>query len=304
MNKWLWSGFVGAVVLGLAAFSINSLQLGNPPANKPYEQQWKLAAGTMKQLYIQSDYEIAVQFAQSTDGDDHVIIEGAVTPGIGQQLKSTILQTDTLALHLDRQQHSWQLVKPRVQPHVQYITIQLADLHSLQLADFRLGSAQTNLNHIQAAHIRVQSGSGRIKAQQLQGNVQLITSNGDISVATWAGTKLDMQTGSGQIQIGKASGTIHTATGSGELHIQQLRGNADINSHSGDVQLALAGSHNVNVQVETAAVNIVTEPTFAGSYKADSQFGHVLMPKQSLTGPYQIHTYSESGSIAIRQTEL
>ncbi len=302
MKKWIWIGLFGTVVLGLAAFTKDTLQLGNPPQNQAYEQDWKLSAGTMKQLDIQSDYEIAVQFMPSTDGQDHVTIKGAVIPGIRQQLGQTNVQGGALQLNLGRQQQRWQLVKPRVQPHVQYITVQLAHPDSLKLANFRLSSAQTNLNHVQADQIRVQSGSGRIKAQRLQGNTDMTTSSGDISIQAWNGARLSIYTGSGQLQLGQATGNVHTSTGSGALQIDQLRGIAAITSHSGNVQLALTGSHNIDVSVRSADVHITADSTFAGTYKAHSATGQTELPDASTAGSAHIDAYSDSGHITIKQS--
>lgn len=302
LKKWIWIGLMGAGLLGLAAFAKDTLQLGDPPQNQAYAQDWKLAAGTMKQLDIQSDYEIAVDFVPSTDGQDHVTIKGAVIPDVSKQLQQTELQEGALQLHLGTQQRSWQLVKPRVQHHVQYITVQLARPDSLQLASFRLKSAQTNLNHVQAGQIRVQAGSGRIKAQQLLGDTELTTSDGDISIQDWNGSKLTVQSGSGQLQIGKAIGNVHTATGSGELEIDQLAGDTGIESHSGNVKLALTGSHNINVKVRSADVEIATNASFAGSYKARSVTGQTEIPHTTVTGSSHIDAYSESGNIAIKRS--
>ncbi len=301
MKKWIWWVMIGAGVLGLATFAVNTLQLGDPPQNETYTQDWALPAGTMKQLKIQSDYEIVVQFTPSPDGKDHVALKGAIQSGIRQQLEQTALQDDTLQLPLHTQRRSWQIVQPGVRPHVQYITVQLANPNSLKLADFHLVSAQTNLNHIQAEQIHVESSSGRIKAKQLEGDVKLTTSQGNIIVNAWKGHNLDVKTGSGQLQIDKATGHVHSFTGSGPLQISQLGGDADIVSHSGDVELTLQGSHNLKVTTRSANIRVATTSTFAGNYDARSQSGKVQVPERENIGSHTIHAYSETGEIQIEQ---
>ncbi|MFD1888034.1 DUF4097 family beta strand repeat-containing protein [Paenibacillus wenxiniae] len=303
MNRWIGIGLLAAGVLGLAAFTKDTLQLGNPPQNQTYEHHWELPAGAMKQLDIQSDYEIAVQFVPSPDGQDHVTLKGAVISSIRQQLARSHLQGDALQLNLGRQQQRWQLVKPRVQPHVQYITVQLAQPDSLQLANFRLSSAQTNLNHVQAKQIRVQSGSGRIKAQQLDGNTELTTSSGDISIHTWNGSKLNLHSGSGQLQIGTANGHVYTSTGSGALQIDQLGGDANIASHSGNVKLMLTGSHDIDVHVRSANIHIDADSTFAGTYQAYVANEQTERSQTSAAGSAHIDAYSDSGQVTIKYDE-
>lgn len=307
----IWIYILTPVLLLIIAgiWVVNALQLGGPPANQQYTRQWQANSGAIKHLTIQSGYEIAVQFTDSPDQQDHIVLEGEVTAAIRDTLQQTNVQNGSLQIEMNMQRKPWQLTTPKLSPHVQHITVQLANPDSLDSADFHLISAQTNLNHIQAKQITVQSVSGRIKAEQLNGNATLKTSSGDMIIQEWKGSTLQVQSGSGDIKLGSVQGHVTSTAGSGKLDMQQLNGSARLQSESGDIMIHQTNlsddsnkqptSHPLEITTDSGDIQLVEPPAASHGYDAQSESGTVTVPQPNVSNNSSIQLRSTSGNITI-----
>ncbi|WP_411346411.1 DUF4097 family beta strand repeat-containing protein [Paenibacillus sp. WLX1005] len=308
-NRWIYILVPVLLIILVGIWGVNALQLNGPPTNEVYTRQWQAKSGEFKHLRVQSGYEIAVQFTDSPDQQDHIMLEGEVTSAIRTNLQQTNLQNGILNIEMQLQRKPWQLRTPKLSPHVQHITVQLANPDSLDSADFHLTSAQTNLNHVQAQQITVQSVSGRIKAEHLNGDVALKTSSGDMILQQWEGSSLNVQSGSGDMKLGSIQGELTSSAGSGKLNVQQLHGSAHLQSESGDIiinQMTLTDQNenpskhkSLQITTDSGDITLAHPPATSTGYDAQSESGTVTVPQHNINPKSEIQLRSTSGNIRI-----
>lgn len=92
--------------------------------------------------------------------------------------------------------------------------------------------------------VELESGSGDIEVEQVAGVADLRTGSGEISLTGMRGTRLTARTGSGDIDIADArAGEVELRTGSGEIALDDVTaGRVEARTGSGDVDLALLGA--------------------------------------------------------------
>ncbi|WP_082096698.1 DUF4097 family beta strand repeat-containing protein [Paenibacillus wulumuqiensis] len=297
-RSWIiWSSLFLMVMVGIVIWLLYMNHIARP--GTAHIQTWSAQHGELKHLRIDSDYEIAVQFEPSTDGKDSVQLHGELSTYVIRQLSQLDIHQNTLQLQLKQPHYPGDLWSGNTPAHVQYITVRLADPRSMESAEFQLASAQTNLTDVTADRIIAHSGSGRIKAQQLNGHAQLYTSSGDILVQQWHGEQLELESSSGSIRVNKASGRVHSFTGSGQLHIGRLDGEGQIEAKSGDVDILLADLHSLQVNAQTGNVLIHNHSSAEGNYDIHSETGQVKLPAASSHGQQYIRVRTTTGNITV-----
>ncbi|WP_458118792.1 DUF4097 family beta strand repeat-containing protein [Paenibacillus sp. Z6-24] len=297
-RSWMiWGGFFISVIAASVIWMIYMNHISRP--DTAHTQIWSTQHGELKHLRIDSDYEIAVQFEPSVEGKDSVQLHGELSPYVIRQLSQLNIQRQTLHLQLKQPHYPRDGWSGNLPAHVQYITVRLADPQSLESAEFYLASAQTNLTDVTADRIVAHSGSGRIKAQQLNGHTELYTSSGDILVQQWHGDQLELESSSGSIRINKASGRVHSFTGSGQLHIGHLDGEGQIEAKSGDVDILLTDIHRLKVNAQTGNVLIHDDSPAKGSYDIHSETGQVKRPASGSHSQLYIRVRTTTGNITV-----
>ncbi|MDO8380697.1 DUF4097 family beta strand repeat-containing protein [Phenylobacterium sp.] len=94
------------------------------------------------------------------------------------------------------------------------------------------GSGDVELEHV--ARAQVQTGSGDIQLGTVEGDCDARGGSADVSVRTIGGDA-EVITGSGDIVIGEIAGALKVKTGSGDISVNRA-GHADLTSTSGDIE--------------------------------------------------------------------
>ncbi len=84
--------------------------------------------------------------------------------------------------------------------------------------------------------LEIQDGSGGIEVQNVKNGISISDGSGDILVSGIDGG-LTISDGSGDIHIKKVSGDIKVSDGSGELTIVDVKGNLEVSDGSGDMAI-------------------------------------------------------------------
>jgi len=293
----IWSVLIIFVIAGITCWLLYMNHMSKPGI--AYTQTWSTEQGKLKHLQIDSDYEIAVEFEPSMDGKDSVQLHGELSPYVIRGLNTLNIQQQTLHLQLEQPRYPGNLWSRIPSAHVQYITVYLADSHSMESAEFRLASSQTNLTDVTADRIVAHTGSGRIKAQQLNGHTQLYTSSGDILVQQWQGNQLKMESSSGNIRVNQAIGQVHSFTGSGQLHINRLNGAGQFESNSGDVDITPVHTGHLDIHARTGNVLVHGHLPTAGKYDIQSEKGMIHLPSSYSTDQPYMKIRTTTGNITI-----
>lgn len=127
----------------------------------------------------------------------------------------------------------------------------------------------------EAAQVRVDAGSGRVKAGDIGGSVDIRTTSGDINVAS-AGDGLRCKTISGDIQAGLIVGGADLKTTSGDIRVDFVRGAVRAGTLSGNIEIA-AFARTDDVEIESISGNIKLKGELAagGIYEVSSHSGNI-----------------------------
>ena len=111
--------------------------------------------------------------------------------------------------------------------------------------------------------------------------------NIDYEITLPAGSHLDLQTGSGDIEIQAAGDGIHAHSGSGSIRAREVRGSLELQTGSGDVELQDAGLGNVQAQSGSGSLRLrnlqgsLDARTGSGDIEVS---GHITGNSRAVTG--------------------
>lgn len=125
-----------------------------------------------------------------------------------------------------------------------------------RLADTRIdsGSGDVSLDVIEGDAL-VQTGSGDLLAEHLLGESRLKSGSGDVVVRR-AESALVVTTGSGDVRVEHAGDEIALKTGSGDAHVLSMGGEAVVTTGSGDLVVAEVASGRVTAKTASGDVRI------------------------------------------------
>lgn len=116
-------------------------------------------------------------------------------------------------------------------------------------------------------------GSGRVEVRGLDGGVTLDTGSGSLTLVDLGG-ELDAHTGSGSIDIDGVTGNVRADTGSGGIDIQNVTGEIDAHTGSGGIQVR--GGMDL-VRLDTGSGGIVYEGTPTGDCRFTTGSGGITL---------------------------
>ncbi len=130
--------------------------------------------------------------------------------------------------------------------------------------------------------VSVETSSGDLSADGLDGNVTLHTASGDVLAHNLSG-RLDLDSASGDVDgsaLRSAAVRAHTASGDVDLHFSSPPDTADADTGSGDVRIAVPhGPETYNVEVDAGSgkddVDLVPDPSSRRLLRADTGSGDI-----------------------------
>ena len=142
-----------------------------------------------------------------------------------------------------------------------------------------------------SGQLTLESESGDIDVGASEREARLHTASGDIQVGSMAG-KLDAATASGDLTLREACGECHLASRSGDVEVQSVgEGRLDIETMSGDVQIGVSPGSRVSVDTEThtgdlrSHIPLASEP---GADESDAASPLVSLKIRTMTGDVSI----------------
>ena len=128
------------------------------------------------------------------------------------------------------------------------------------------GSGDIDVQDV-GAPIKVQSGSGTVRAHGIQGPATLGTGSGDIELEQTGPGDVKAETGSGSLRLHGVSGALKASTGSGDIDAQgQPTTDWRISTGSGSIRLAVGNAHfNLDADTGSGDINVAQPITMQGS---------------------------------------
>ena len=146
------------------------------------------------------------------------------------------------------------------------------------------------------AHLRVETASGRIKAREIGGFVDIRTASGDIEVVT-AKNGVRCKTVSGDIHIEKIIGNGDLKTTSGKITVEGIKGSVKADTVSGKIEIE-AFSHAEEVEMESisGSIKLRGELSPGGIYELNSHSGNIKISIPSDSN-FELRVETFSGDI-------
>lgn len=133
----------------------------------------------------------------------------------------------------------------------------------------RSGSGDVAAEHL-AGDSQVKSGSGDVRLRRVDGDLMVTTGSGDVVVGATA-AKVAFKTGSGDVQVASLADDLVYTTGSGDLDVKSAAaGRISAKTASGDVSLGVVAGTPVWTDIRTASGRLHSELPTTGE-PADGQ---------------------------------
>jgi hypothetical protein len=158
----------------------------------------------------------------------------------------------------------------------------------------RSGSGEINVGS--AASIEASTGSGNVVASS-RGDLEARSGSGDITAGQKGKGRVDVSTGSGDVEVTGATGPVHVRAASGDILVEGTpAAEWEVSASSGDVRLRLAGQSGFDLELRSNSGHIETSHpiTVTGSQSRKELKGQVR------GGGPLVHVTTSSGAILIQ----
>ncbi|WP_059041608.1 DUF4097 family beta strand repeat-containing protein [Paenibacillus rubinfantis] len=316
MNTKKWS-FIGILLIlaGFAGMAYQHYDFGDQlPA---HQQKWTFEQGALKQLLVDSNYDVELELIDSPDGTNYVEINGKMNRKTIDTLKATKMSGDTLTLDL-QEEFDWSFFSVSFQSTKQQITVALSDKGALNRIaykssssngtfrglragdiDLAIDSGNLRVENASAEQLKLTSTSGNITAENIQGNTEIQLTSGGIRINTLQGDLIAKST-SGNITAKQVKGTVQAMVSSGNIRFEQFTGDGSFKSTSGNITLADQRSDNLDIYVGSGNATLSTDAEFKGYYDLHTASGSTTAPDSPRQTQDLIKVRATSGNIRIR----
>lgn len=125
------------------------------------------------------------------------------------------------------------------------------------------------------AQLRVETASGKVKAREIGGFVDIRTASGDIEVVT-AKSGVRCKTVSGDIHIKKITGNADLKTTSGNITVEGIKGSVKADTVSGKIEIeAFSNAEGVEIESISGNIKLHGELSPGSIYEINSHSGNV-----------------------------
>jgi len=163
---------------------------------------------------------------------------------------------------------------------------------------------QTNVNNISVdyevtvpgdTHVHSRTGSGDVKIQELNSDLDLQSGSGDLTLENITG-KIQTRGGSGDVRARDISGPFSADASSGDVQLEERgQGYVDIHTTSGNIEVkGIDGA----LRLRAGSGDISVEGSPAGNWEAGTGSGniHLSMPRDSA---FQLNASTSSGELNV-----
>jgi DUF4097 and DUF4098 domain-containing protein YvlB len=148
-------------------------------------------------------------------------------------------------------------------------------------------SGKISIDSITAAKIDVESSSGKIEVGRVAGSITAKTTSGGFSLDSADGDT-SVSTSSGSVVLGNVNGNVFAKTASGRIEAKMANGNANISSTSASVFCTvLENAGDISINTTSGSVNLSLPRTFVFNFSANTSSGSLRTPfDNSLSRPF------------------
>jgi hypothetical protein len=166
-------------------------------------------------------------------------------------------------------------------------------------------------------NLNASTGSGDVRAGNLQGRVHVRTGHGNIHLGSIRGT-VDLTTGAGNVDVEGAQQLAKISTGAGNVTLGGVRGEVNVNTGAGNISAAITEQPEGGSRLRTGAgnVSVVLSPRIRLTVDATASVGaaytdfplevHGRWMRKSFSGPINgggplLHMHAGVGNVTLRR---
>jgi len=143
--------------------------------------------------------------------------------------------------------------------------------------------------------VRTHTGSGDQRLEDLRGKVDLESGSGDIELQNIS-SEMRVHTGSGNVTARDVSGALTAEAGSGDIRIEE-KGNGDVAVHTGSGNIELRGVSGA-LRAESGSGDVEISGVNTGSWEVRTSSGNVELSLPSGAG-FELDAEAGSGSVSV-----
>jgi DUF4097 and DUF4098 domain-containing protein YvlB len=156
------------------------------------------------------------------------------------------------------------------------------------------------------AQVRVGTGNGAVRVEQVGGEVSASTGNGRVSVLNTDGA-VRVSTGNGDVEVREVKGAVRVSTGNGRVTVTTAQGPVEARSGNGDIDVrmtAVRASEDMTFSTGSGDVRVTLPSNYNGELEATTGNGSISsdfdLKVEGRMSPRRVHATIGSGGARLR----
>ncbi|HEY2491433.1 MAG TPA: DUF4097 family beta strand repeat-containing protein [Paenibacillus sp.] len=280
-TKWRGLGFIGLilVIIGFAGMAFNRFEFGDDLT--VYNKKWTFEPNTLHTLKMNSDYSADVNFVESTDGTDSIVLDGPLENQTITFMEQATLNNGIFDMNLTKGD-TVRFFNISFQSKKLKITVSISDPNQLQEVAFQFNSNNANINNLTAK------------------NTAIVTRSGNLSLESITSDQLLLDVKSGNITGHMINANTTAASNSGNIRLDDLSGNSTISVSSGNIRITQKGAASLDLSASSGNVTLTPDVDFKGTYDLQASSGSVHSPDSLRQSDDLIKIRTHSGNITVK----
>jgi DUF4097 and DUF4098 domain-containing protein YvlB len=254
-----------------------------------FEKTWTFPAADLRNLDIESDYNVNVTFVKSTDGQNSIQLKGQGTEKTIEKVLATSVSNQSLILDLTRSPKKY---------------INFFDF-SFETVKEEFVISVTDDALLDSLKIEVDSGNINIKDAALIpiAKAELSADSGNLGLDRFKSDFLDAEVDSGNINGNHVTADIKASADSGNIKLENTTGRTVLSVDSGNVRLYKLDSADTDISADSGNVYVQVPSSFAGFYDLKADSGTTNSPESKRETKDYVKVRVDSGNIKIEQQQ-
>ncbi|WP_182303134.1 DUF4097 family beta strand repeat-containing protein [Cohnella cholangitidis] len=254
-----------------------------------FEKTWTFSPTELRNLDIESDYDVVVTFTKSSDGQNSIQLNGRGTEKMIEKAKSTEITNQSLELDLTR--------TPK--KYINFFDFSFAE------AKEELVISVTDDTLLESLKIELDSGNIDITDAALAriSEADLSADSGNVYLNRFKSDKLNIDVDSGNINGSEVTASVSASADSGNIKLEKMTGPSNLSVDSGSIKLYKLDTANTDITADSGNVYVQVPSHFAGFYDLKVDSGNIKAPESTRQTTDYVKVRADSGNIKIEQQQ-
>ncbi|WP_152393791.1 DUF4097 family beta strand repeat-containing protein [Paenibacillus guangzhouensis] len=291
--------FIATCCIVVGVIGILMVGIKDPNSQEvDFKKKWDFQAAELKKFVLDSDYDVNVEFIESTDATGYVELTGKLAKETVASLEDAKLVNSQLKLELP-QDFKFQVFNFSFSSD-QKLVIAMPKGERLDQLDLHSTSSNLDVELAKAKDVQIKTTSGNLEIKQLEAEqVKLGSTSGNITGEQLQG-QVALSIKSGNVSLSQLSGDIVAVGISGDMEVKDHVGKANLRTASGNVELTqLQIVPELHLESISGNVDVTLPGAFDGYFDVETSTGDIDVPKTTVSTKDLVKARTTSGNISI-----